>query len=196
MVDWSNLEETNLEVRRWPRMLQRLLSEAHELGLLSDSLRSVGKLSAKTKTFFKELPELSTVQGGRFVLESALEEKATPTLVAECMIHQLFPRTVYNFALSQKAYLADLLELMEEAEAVSCLAVYRAMRDIGLNNSFVPPAGTVVDKILAEESHLNSLIRDFIRFEKLAELCADPGEYLHSTTKSTRNAGSNRKAIS
>ncbi|WP_420408451.1 hypothetical protein [Hoeflea sp.] len=166
MVDWSSLEHANLDVQRHSRSSQAVLSEAHELGLLS-AADMRGKLSAKVKAFVREWPDLDEVRSWRFVIESALEERCTPTFVGECLLKLLLPRSTYNMSLSKKEFLSDILSLLEERDAVCCLAVYRSMHDIGRSNRFVPPAGIIVDRAFAEESDLQSVFSDTLRVEKL-----------------------------
>ncbi|WP_375589186.1 hypothetical protein ABWH89_20270 [Hoeflea alexandrii] len=173
MIDWDALTETDLELKRWGRQAQTTLAEAHELELTE--LASVGasrKLGSDAKAFIRDLPGPEEIRSGRFLLRTARAEKATPTFIAQCLINRVFNRSRYDMALSRQAFLDDILSLLEEADPVSCLAVFRAMRHIGLNEKFVPPAGLIAGKILTEESQLNSQTRDLVRLEKLVESCA------------------------
>jgi hypothetical protein len=77
--------------------------------------------------------------------------------------------------ISRQVFLDDILLLLEEAEPVSCLAVFRAMRHIGLYHTFVPPAGLISGKVFAEESQLSSQMTDLIKLEKLVESFAHDG---------------------
>jgi hypothetical protein len=173
MIDWAALEEADLEVRNVSRVLQRVLLEAHEHRLID--LGAGQKIGSKARAFLKELPKSQEIHSGRFVLESALQEKASPSVVAECMISQLFNRAVYNISLPKNAFLTDILMLLEEAALPSCLAVFRAMRHLGLHNRFVPPAGHIAETISAEESRLHAQMRDLVRFDKLLANCARLG---------------------
>jgi hypothetical protein len=173
MIDWDALTETDLELKRLGRQSQTILAEAHELELTE--LASVGasrKPGSDAKVFIRGLPNSEEIRSGRFLLRAARAEKATPKFIAQCLINRVFNRSRYDMALSRQAFLDDILSLLEEADPVSCLAVFRAMRHIGLNEKFVPPAGLVADKVLTEESQLNSQTRDLVRLEKLVESCA------------------------
>lgn len=173
MIDWAALEEIDLEVKSVGRMLERVLFEAHELQLMDLSTRS--KPGAKAKSFVKGLFEAQDIKGGRFVMESALKEKASPGVIAECMVSQLFNRAMYNISLPKTAFLNDILMLLEDTTPPSCLAVFRGTRNLGLHSRFVPPAGRIAETILAEESQLHSQLRDFRRFENLLKNCARLG---------------------
>lgn len=176
MIDWDALTETDLELKRLRRQAQVILAEAHELELTE--LASVGasrKLGSNAKAFIRGLPGHEEIRSDLFLLRSTRAEKATPTFIAQCMINQMFNRARYDMTISRKAFLDDVLSLLEDAEPVSCLAVFRAMRHIGLYEKFVPPAGLVADKILTEESQLNSQTRDLVRLEKLVESFAHHG---------------------
>lgn len=170
MIDWGALTETDLELKRLGRQAQTMLSYAHELGLTELSSAGAGRKSgADAKAFMRGVPHPEEIRSGRFLLRAAKAEKATPTFIAQCLINRVFNRSRYDMTISKQAFLDDILSLLEEADPVSCLAVFRAMRHIGLNENFVPPAGPIAERILSEESQLNSQTRDLVRLEKLVE---------------------------
>lgn len=176
MIDWDALTETDLELKRMGRQAQTILADAHELELTE--LASVGasrKPRSDAKAFIRGLPGPEAIRSGRFLLRTARADKATPTFIAQCMIQRMFNRSRYDMTISKQAFLDDILSLLEEAEPVSCLSVFRAMRHIGLNEKFVPPAGLIAGKILTEEGQLNSQTRDLVRLEKLVESLARYG---------------------
>jgi len=91
------------------------------------------------------------------------------------LLNQVCNRSRYDWGISKQVFLDDILLLLEETDPVSCLAVFRAMRHIGLYQNFVPPAGLIAGKIFAEESQLSSQTTDLIRLEELVESLARYG---------------------
>lgn len=173
MVDWIALEELDSALRRMRRQLQSLLGDAHELGIAQMTDVHMNARSTSTvKAFVEQLPNYDEIRKWRFNLENALKEKATPQLIGTCLVSELFPRTVYNIGLPKQTYLEDVCDLLEEAEPASCVATFGAIRSIARNVSFVPPAGQIADKILAEESGLHSLLHNLVRCEQLRESIA------------------------
>lgn len=168
MVDWSSLQEADATLQKAEQLLRSVLAEAFRCGLSQSNGKPVcNKQRSQAKAIANNLPNSGEIRNARFVLESTLSEKASPKLVAECLVHELLPRAKYNINLPKQTFLADVFALLEEAEPASCLAVFRAMLNLGRNSRFVPPAGHIADKVFAEEARLHGQMKDFIRFEQL-----------------------------
>ncbi|MEX3007203.1 hypothetical protein [Hoeflea sp. TYP-13] len=158
MVDYRAIEEADAALRKSERVLQHHMGDAHGLDVLENSGNPGASKSGKIKSrFLKALPSAEFIREATFLLESALAEKANAKIILACLQQQLYPRSRYNFDISKRVFLSDILDLLEEENAVCCLAVYRAIRSISLRASFVPPAGQIVDAIQGEEAGLISM---------------------------------------
>lgn len=168
MIDWSALQEMDVKLQHAGKRFQRILGEAHELDLFRrDASAGKTKPESEAKAFLKGLPDAAEIRDVRFILESALAEKASPLVITDCIVSQLFSRAIYNFPYPRSAFMEDIFVLLEENEPTSSLAVFRAIRNIGRQTAFVPPAGRIADSILSEESHLHSQIGTLARLERL-----------------------------
>lgn len=173
MTDWTALTETDATLRKFSKIAEALLGEAHELGLLPVGVSAADAgAGSLAKTLKKRLRDSIDIRAPRFVLDDALAEKTFPKFVGECLVHQLFPRSNYNINQPKQAFVSDILDLMEDAEPVCCLSVFRSMRSIGRNERFVPPSGKIVESILAEEAALLALLGGFVRLQQLKEMYA------------------------
>lgn len=168
MIDWSALQEMDATLQKAEKQMRSVLAEAYEYGLPQFSAKNgSGKRRPQAMAIVNRLSDSGEIRNARFLLESALAEKASPSLVAECLVRQLFPRAKYHIDLPREAFLTDVFALLEEAEPASCLAVFRAMLSLGRTVRFVPPAGHIADKVVAEDTRLHGQMRGFIRFEQL-----------------------------
>lgn len=168
MVEWSALQEIDTKLQKVEELLRNVLAEVRGCGSFAfGEKNSSNKQRSQAKAIINKLSSSDEIQSIRFLVESALAEKASPLLVAECLVHQLLPRAKYHIDLPKQAFLADLYALLEEAEPVSCLAIFRGMLNLGRSVRFVPPPAHIADKAFAEEARLHAQMRDLIRFEQI-----------------------------
>lgn len=168
MLDLNALAEMHQQLKKFEKQRQFILGEAYTLGLRGlDKATTKNLSSSEAKDLVTLLPPQEDVVAARFVLEAALEEKATAQLLSQCLVAVLFPRTKYNSSLPKTAYLVDLLDLLAQTDPVSCIAVYRAILNAARSLSFTPPSSRLVDGIHAEEGSLIQQLSELARYEQI-----------------------------
>ena len=164
MIDYCATVEAVAALKKYEAVLQGVLGDAHGMDILKYSgTKAAVKLGKDETQFLKRLPSVDVVQKAKHKLEHVLEDRADEIFMFACLEKELFPRSRYNFDISKKVFLGDVLELQEDGGPVCCVAAYRAIRCISRHESFVPPAGKIVEAVRAEEAGLLSLQSGLVR---------------------------------